>query len=557
MIQHIDVENFALFKRARLSLDNGFTVITGESGAGKSILLESLSATFGARLAAERIGPFADKVRLRATLAMAPDDPRWQPLAQLGIEPDTVLIVERLSTRDGRTTYRVQGEPVPASSVKKLGEMTLHYVGQNQVSQVIDPAFGLAWLDRYGHCEPLAERMRDAYLSWQHREDQLKALSDSYRQLADLDDKRRELEELTAFNLQPQEDERLHEEVRRLRSSRQIMELSGELYRIFEGGEEGDSLINQVARAVGLAEALARVDPKLTAVLNNLKEIEAVLGDVRLEVGRWQAGLDLDPNRLDWLEDRLDALSRLKRRYGPSLDDVIRYRDTLEQEIRRLENFEWEWAQMVRQRDAALESAQEIARELSLARQESLSRAAEELTATIRGLEMPTGKIRLEQQQGTLTARGWDLIEWYFSASRGQPLKPLSKVASGGELARVALALAVVGGAAREAVYVFDEVDQGLSGVSAERVGELLQRLGKQSQVIAVSHQPVVAARANHHVAVVKRVVGATSAAEALSLDRAGRIRELARMLSASGDAIALRHAEALLTQGMADFANG
>ncbi|MCY0877699.1 MAG: AAA family ATPase [Firmicutes bacterium] len=554
MIQQIDLENFALFRHVRLTLQDGFTVITGESGAGKSLLLESLAAIFGARLPAERIGPFQEKVRIRATLILDPQDWRWEPLVHLGIAADSVLIIERTTTRDGRTSYRAQGEPVPAGIVRGLGEATLRYVGQNQALQVADPGFAIDWLDRYAHLGSLRDRMRAAFEAWQRVEAERKELENTAQELDHLDEKRQLWEELQALGLRAGEEEELQEEVQRLRASRQIVEAGESLYRILEGEEAQDGLLALVARAGSLAEALSRWDDRMASVADNLREVEAVLSDVRLEVGRWQESLDLDPRRLDALEERLDVLSRIKRRFGPTLEEVLRFRDQLQDDIQRLEQFQWDWRTVERRRDEALKAAEEAAEALSRARQEALPRAGEELTRTIRALEMPTGMIRLERHPAPLSVRGQDAIEWAFSASRGQPLKPLSKVASGGELARVALALAVTAGETDDVVYVFDEVDQGLSGRSAERVGQLLQRLGQRHQVIAVSHQPVVAARAARHLAVSKHLTGPISEAIAQDLDPKGRIREIARMLSASDDAIALQHAEALLAQSGEPF---
>lgn len=553
MITEIELENFALFRKIRVALQPGLNVFSGESGSGKSLALESIVALFGGRLAQDRIGPWGEQVRLRAVVQLDPDDRRWQPLVELGLEPDPVLIVERLSGKDGRASYRAQGHPVPAQAVRQLGEGLVQYVGQNQLLRTFSPSFIRQWLDDYGKLGHLLHETQIAYRNFMDWHEQVQQLQERASDLPALEDKRRLRDELKALHLDLGEDERLTQELSRLRAGRTLIETGQALYTRLDGSGAGDGLLAEIDQAVKLAEILVRYDRELEGVAEEIRAAAQSLGDVRLEVSGWLERLDLDPKRLDQLEMRADQLSRVKRRFGPQLSDVLGFLEELEQDIERLENWDWELQHRRHQEEDARVQLQTACDQLSQARRRILSQAGEELTECIREMEMPTGKISIERQTGPFSEYGVDVLDIWFSASAGQPAKPLAKVASGGELARVALALAVSGETEEPIVYVFDEIDQGLGGASAERVAQLLQRLGDEHQVLVVSHQAVVAARARHHLRVYKRVDGGQSVARVDEVVGPERSLEVARMLSGSHDTVAVRHAEQLLAEGAAN----
>ncbi|MCL5115820.1 MAG: DNA repair protein RecN, partial [Firmicutes bacterium] len=420
-------------------------------------------------------------------------------------------------------------------------------VGQHQLLRAASPQYVLDWVDQYGRLGELRSACGAAYRDFRSAEAAVSALESLARDLPQLDEKRQLREELASYQFQEDEDEAIQKDMTRLRAGRKLMETSRDLYQLLEGTGPQAGLLADVAEARRLADTLASYDATVENMARSVAEVEQILGDVRLEVSRWMDGLDLDPARLEQLEARADLISRMKRRYGPELRDVLEFVESLGQEIARLDNLDWEMRQLVRKRDEAQSQLLDAAETLSRARQDILGRAAEELTERIREMEMPTGELVMRRSPAPVTTRGVDLVEIYFSASQGQALKPLAKVASGGELARVALALAVTGQGDDVMVHLFDEVDQGLGGASAERVGRLLAELGRGAQVLAVSHQPVVAARADHHLRVSKSVVGSRSESTAAPVSDSGRVREIARMLSGSQDDIAMEHAESLL----------
>ncbi len=544
------IENFALFKRAELAFDAGLNVLSGESGAGKSLVLESLAILFGARLGSDRVGRFGDRMRIRAALEIALDDSRWKTFEELGVEPDAIMVIERTAERDGRSLYRVQGRLVPAQTVRAFGEAVLQYVGQHQVLKAADPAEVLHWVDRFGRLDKPYARFLEAYRGWQEEAQKLAKIEAAAQDLDRLDEKRALLEEIEALNIQSDEDQRIQEELARLRAGRKLMETSQSLYTLLDGGSGGESLIASMSEVRRLAEVLRNYDTGLTSMVDLVLSAERALSEVRLDLARWMDTLDLDPDRLDVLEQRADELSRIKRRFGPELRDVLDNVRALKEDLGQLDNLDWERQQQKKRTEKAEASMQEAAEALSSARQSVLDQAQEALRTVIREMEMPTGELEFRVERQSASVRGIDHIEIWFSANQGQPLKPLARVASGGELARVALALAVLGHAGAGTVYLFDEVDQGLGGASAERIGHLLAELGGQAQVLAVTHQPVVAARARRHLAVTKGLEEGMTRSEVAPLEGESRRREVARMLSGSDGEAALNHAASLLSEG-------
>lgn len=550
MIAQMDIENFALFKKSRFAFKPGLNVLSGESGAGKSLALESIAVLFGGRLSHDRIGPWSEQTRIRAVLDLPEDDPIWESLTAIGLDRDSVLIVERTSGKDGRSTYRLQGQPAPAGVVRALGESLLQYVGQNQLSKTFTTEYLVDWLDDYSGLEQTAAAVRQAYTAFRQLEREFRELEQLGRGIGELEDKRRTSQELHELALSPDEDVLLSQELNRLRAGRTLIETGRALYQRMDGSDNGGGLLADLDAAVHLADTLVHYDPSLANSLQSLQQALRAVGDARLEISEWMEKLDLDPARLEQLEVRADELSRAKRRFGPELEDVFRFLAELDRDISQLENLDWEQSRVAERLDRARNLLQDAAETLSGARQHHLERASEELTARIREMEMPTGTIRMERTGGTVSARGVDALDLVFSASQGQEARSISKAASGGEVARVALALAVTGRPRSDVVFMFDEVDQGLGGASAERVGWLLRRLGAGGQVLSVSHQAVVAARAHHHLEVSKVVEGDHSVSHIQVVEDNQRVREIARMLSGSADERALNHARMLVNEG-------
>lgn len=545
MIAELGIENFALFKQVRVFFEPGLNVLSGESGAGKSLALESLAALFGGRLSKERVGPWGESVTLEGVVYLEADDPRWEPLAVFGIEPDSSMIVQRQVMADGRSSYRIQGRPVPSQAVRDLQDTLIEYVGQNQLARAFVPDSLIEWLDGYAGLQKEREAVRQTFTVWQGHVRRVEELARRHSSATEVEAMRHEVQELEQLALQPQEDEVIAKELTRLRAGRSLIETGQSLYQLLD-----QDLLSKLDQAARLADQLSRLDQELANTAQTLHEALSVAEEARLDLGRWMDHLDLDPARLEILEARADLISRAKRRYGPELVDVLQHYRALRDRLEELDNLEWELASATRREAEAREAFDSAALALSTARRRAMLVAQESLTQTIREMEMPSARLVFAHHIISPSDSGIDAIELIFSASQGQEPKPLIKVASGGEAARVALALAVTGPHQKQVVFVFDEVDQGLGGQSAERVGQLLKSLGSRGQVLAVSHQAVVAAKAHHQLRVLKVTRTGQSLSELVPVTGEERVLEVARMLSGSQDRVALTHARRLLDEG-------
>lgn len=549
MLRSLRVENFGLFRMVELDLDSGFIAITGESGTGKSLAMEAIQAGLGTRLPSERIGPFAESTRIRLVFELPEDHAVWDYLSGWGIESDSHLVVQRDHGSDGRSVFRVQGQVVPAQAVKTMRPWLIEFSGQHQSLRLLQAQEFLDWLDRYGQLTAFRGRVADAHRRWTEARRELQSLMDSRLSEDTIQEYREALQEIQAVQLEPEADQKIQEELIRVRFGKKLWEGYGQVRELLERTSP-PGILDQIYQALHILEGLAKIDSGIAPALGILRESGESLEDVRLQLGKWSESLDLDPVAVAELEERGDQIARLKRKFGPELSDVSRYRDELQNKLAAMDNLDWE---IGRQQQAVNRTQQELAglsQQLSEARKEAAGRASAELTRLIREMEMPTGTIELRLEAHDISASGQDAVGVLFSASRGQPATLLAKAASGGELARVALAMAVMVGDQQGVSLVFDELDAGLGGVGANRVGLLLHELGQQAQVLVISHQPAVASRATQHFVVQKHVRDKVTESTIVPVRDADREVEVARMLSGSGKDVALRHARQLLSEG-------
>lgn len=549
MLRALRIENFALFRDAELEFGDGFTVITGESGTGKSLCVEAISVGLGARHAADRTGPHASGTRIRLTFEVGTDHAVWSVLSPIGIAVDDWLVMQRDVTAEGRSVFRAQGQIIPAQAVREAAARLVQSTWQHQALVIAEPGYLLGWLDRFGGAATVRGRVEATYREWQAAVRERQALAEDTADPAMIDERRALLTEIVDLDLKPGEDEELTRQLARLRAGQRLIEGYGEIRQMLEGEPDGGILANvdALVRQIG---ALGRVDPDLAGAEELAGQAVAVLDELRLTLGNWARNLELDAGLLERTEARADRIARLKRRLGCELPEILALRDQLQTDIARMENRAWELSQLDR-RVADLEAVYRgAAAELSRMRAEAALKAEEALTAVVRQMEMPAAVVTFRLGSAKPQASGMDLVECGFMAGPGQPARPLAKVASGGELSRVALGLAVLDGTRSPRTLIFDELDAGLGGASADRVGRFLQQLGDFTQVLAVSHQPTVAAKARGHWVIEKVVRGGVTESVARAATSADREREIARMLSGSGDRVALEHAQQLLTEG-------
>ncbi|MDA8198325.1 MAG: AAA family ATPase [Thermaerobacter sp.] len=536
-IQQLVIDNVGLIRTAQLDLTPGFNVVTGESGAGKSLLVSALDTALGSRAQADQVGMFGVRARVRVAIAVPPEDAVWADLGALGVESDDMLLIQREWGRDGRGVFRLQGQVVPLGSARAALGGLVDLSGQHEHQQMGEVGYARTWLDAGVDSECLESVAR----AWSERAALVRerdSLRDQQGHPAVVQEWRDEVARLAALAIDPAADARLAERVARAHAAAQ---LAAGYQAALDHVEEAVAALAAAERAIG---GVVEWDQPAASALGLLSEAAATAGEVRHEVYQRMADVDQGAGEVSAWMERLDRLARARRRYDTDLDGLLailadrrRALDAVDAAAFRLSRLDAQVAEAEERYEAA-------AQRLTDERRRAAALAAEAVSAVLPELDLPDAVFVIEVEPGLPGPHGGDVVTWRFSANPGHEPRPVHRVASGGERARLLLALNLV--RRTSGPLVFDEVDQGLGGHAAQRVAAVLQELGHRQQLVVVSHQAVVAARAERHWRIVKHQeeeAGSTL----VPLAPAERVEEIARMLSGSVTPVALRHAEDLL----------
>ncbi|RMH37018.1 MAG: DNA repair protein RecN [Deltaproteobacteria bacterium] len=550
MLRHLRVTNFAILSDVSLDFSDGFNVLTGETGAGKSLIVEAVNLLRGGRASADIPRKGADEAVVEAIVEV-PDDlaPRVDALVDAaGLPREPELLIRRVVQRGGRSRTYVNGALTTASRLADIASVLIDLSGQHQHQGLVDANRHRDILDAFAGHDELVARMRAAYAALADADRALAALSGDAASIEErMDYLRFQVDEIDAVAPVPGEDEELERERARLHAVDQL--LAGA-----RGAEElaysGDgAAIDQLAAAIAALSRAAAVDDALDAPRQQLEEARALIEDAAATLRDYAETLDADPARLAEVEDRLEALARLKRKHGPTLDDVLARAGELRAELDALANRDGECARLERERQRARAEAEAIARELTAARRKAGRRLARAVGDALAQLGMADAALDVQIAPRDLGPAGGDRVELRLAANPGEEAKPLAKVASGGELSRIMLALKLVLRRAEPvATYVFDEVDAGIGGATAEVVGRQIRQIANARQVLCVTHLAQIAAFADTHFRVSKQIVDGRTETEVVRLDGAARTEEISRMLSGARLTRRARaHAEELL----------
>ncbi|WP_432699952.1 DNA repair protein RecN [Kluyvera cryocrescens] len=537
MLAQLTISNFAIVRELEIDFNSGMTAITGETGAGKSIAIDALGLCLGGRAEADMVRAGASRADLCARFALkdTPAALRW--LEENQLEDGRECLLRRVISSDGRSRGFINGTAVPLSQLRELGQLLIQIHGQHAHQQLVKPEHQKSLLDAYAGESDLACQMAEHYRLWnQSCRDLATHQQQSQERLARAELLKYQLKELIEFNPQPGEYELIDEEYKRLANSGQLIATSQHALTILADGEDVN-LQSQLYTARQLAGELASMDGKLSGVLEMLEEAAIQLSEASDELRHYCDRLDLDPNRLFELEQRLSKQISLARKHQISPEELPAFYQSLLDEQQMLDDqsdsLETLKLSVTRHHQLALETAHQ----LHALRQASATELAQLITDSMHMLSMPHGEfaidVRFEEQH--LTAEGADRIEFRVTTNPGQPLQAIAKVASGGELSRIALAIQVITARKMETpALIFDEVDVGISGPTAAVVGKLLRQLGESTQVMCVTHLPQVAGCGHHHFYVSKETDGAMTETHMQPLDKRARLQELARLLGGS-----------------------
>jgi DNA repair protein RecN (Recombination protein N) len=551
MLRHLRVTNFAILSDVAIELGDGMNVLTGETGAGKSLIVEAVNLLRGGRASADIPRAGADEAVVEAIVAI-PDDLAARVAGVIdgaGLprgEHDEVFI-RRVIQRGGRSRTYVNGALTTLARLAELGALLIDLSGQHQHQGLVDPGRHLEILDAFAGEPALVAAMAAAWTELRRCDDEVIALGgDERAREARLDYLRYQLEELDGAALRPGEDVAIDVERARLASVDQLQGAARAAEELLYGGD--DSARDRVAAAAREVERAARTDPGLGPVTRQLGEIETLIDDAADQLRGYADKLEGDPERLAWLDERLALIRRLVRKHNGSLDDVIAKAAELRAELDALTGRDARLAELVAARGTAEAAAVASASALTRSRKQAARRLEKEVGAALVELGMGSARLSVVVEARSLGPTGADRIELMLASNKGEDTRPLSKVASGGELSRIMLAMKLALRRADEvATYVFDEVDTGIGGATAQVVGSQIRSVADHRQVLCVTHLPQIAAYADQHFHVEKTELAGRTETHVHRLNAVARKDELARMLGGHATSKAKAHAAELL----------
>ncbi len=535
MLTHLQIRDFAIIDAVELELRPGLTVLTGETGAGKSIVVDALQLLSGGRAGAEVVRAGAERAEISGTfdLLRAPRElKRWLEEQSIGAEAE--LSVRRVIATDGRSRAYLNGQVVPVQLLRDLGNILIDIHGQHEFQSLTRGSAQRELLDDFGRHDALVGQVEIAHRVWTGLLNKMLELETKARDRdAKLDLLRYQVRELDALQLTAGEVAELNEERARLANRGKLAEAAQTAVLQLYESEEG-SAYAAVSRALQAIRSLATIDPKLGTVLPLVDEAAIQIREAARQLQGYLESLDVDTARQDQVERRLAAIEELARKHRVTPDELPQRAGQLKEELGELERADSDLSQLRKEQVAALESYRTLANQLSARRATAGRALAKDITARMQTLGMAGGRFQVEISplaSAEPASHGVDQIEFRVTANPGQPLRPLAKVASGGELSRLSLAIQVSSAARETRCMVFDEVDSGIGGGVAEIVGRELRSLAERSQVLCVTHLPQVASQGHHHLRVTKLTDGKTTRTNLTTLANAERIEEIARML--------------------------
>jgi DNA repair protein RecN (Recombination protein N) len=535
MLTHLQIRDFAIIDTIELELRAGLTVLTGETGAGKSILVDALSLLAGGKGGAEVVRAGSDKAELSATFQIPAEAKMLRALlTEQSVEIDDELTVRRVISSDGRSRGYLNGVSVPIQLLREVGEHLVDIHGQHEFQSLARPAAQRELLDDYAENKDLVAQLRAAHAEWIGLVNRTAELEGRARDRdARLEMLRYQVNELKALDLKEGELAQLVEERSRHSNRGRLAEAAQAAVSLLYDSDTGSAHAT-ASRALSGLKTLSTVDPRLQKVLPMVEGAAIQIQEAARELSRYLETLDIDPARQDEVERRLAAIEELSRKHRITPQQLAGRAEQLGGELTELESADSNLSSLKAQQTAALETYRKLAQQVSARRTTSARTLSKEITTRMQTLGMAGGRFLIDVSQATASepsAHGLDAVEFRVTANPGQPLRPLAKVASGGELSRLSLAVQVSCAAEEKRCMVFDEVDSGVGGAVAEIVGRELKALGYSGQALCVTHLPQVASQGHHHLRVAKLTDGKTTRTAISELTMDERAEELARML--------------------------
>lgn len=547
MLRLLNIKNIAVIERAEISFDQGFNILTGETGAGKSIVIDAISAILGERAYRDMIRTGATKASVQAVFSDVPNFPWFE---ENGVEHEDEIVISREIYLDGKNICRVNGVLVNVTVLRKLGAQLINIHGQHDSASLFDEENHLVFLDSFADNQNLILTYQEKFAAVAALRHQIAGMRmDESEKLRRLETLRYQIDEISKANLKPGEDEELEQRRKLLQNAEKLSDGISEASDCLYGGDDTDgaaALLSQAQRAIAKLSRYTDEYQELSARVEDLMyQVQDVAEDVRHALD----DLSYSADELEEIEARLDVIHKLRRKYGASCADILQYCEKAKEEMDAIEFADDHLARL----KGKLEKAEKEAWQAAYVLRDNRKTAAEKLSSRIltelSQLDMPRVQFQCNFQEQELGVNGADSVAFYMSANAGEALKPMSKVASGGELARIMLAMKnVLADKDQVNTLIFDEVDTGVSGRAAQRVAEKLKSVAAHKQVLCVTHLPQLAALADTHLLIAKEERQERTYTTVTPLDREGRKRELARIIGGTNiTEITLQSAEEML----------
>ena len=554
MLTQLTINNFAIVRQLEIELAKGMSVITGETGAGKSIAIDALGLCLGQRIETSMVREGQERAEICASFFIEPTNPAYQWLQEQELQDSdnpSDCILRRVINADGRSKAFINSTPVSASQLKEIGQYLIHINGQHASQLLLKNDYQLQLVDTFAHHYDLLAQMREDYRAWKNLQTQVKTFQ---QKVAENEAKKQllqyQVEELDEFALRPNEYLELEEDQRRLSNSEQLTQLSQSALQLLSENETV-SIDSMLYRATQYIDELSELDPRYASVQTMLNDALIQVQEATSEVQHLASHIEQDPMLLQEIEQRLGQALQLARKHNVKPEELVDWHQKLKAELTALLDFSESEERLILEEKAAFEKMQHTAKQLHESRCQAAGKLAQQVTHSIKGLAMENAEFFIEVNSDLtkVASNGADNIVFTLRSNLGQQAQPLAKVASGGELSRISLAIQVLtSDQSAIPTLIFDEVDVGISGKTASVVGKLLRQLGDKCQVLCVTHLPQVACHGHHQFNVEKFTVNDKTETKMTALSQEERVPALARLLGGSEiTELALANAQEML----------
>ena len=540
MLTQLTINNFAIVRQLEIELAKGMSVITGETGAGKSIAIDALGLCLGQRIETSMVREGQERAEICASFFIEPTNPAYQWLQEQELQDSdnpSDCILRRVINADGRSKAFINSTPVSASQLKEIGQYLIHINGQHASQLLLKNDYQLQLVDTFAHHHDLLAQMREAYQAWKNLQTQVKTFQ---QKVAENEAKKQllqyQVEELDEFALRPNEYLELEEDQHRLSNSEQLTQLSQSALQLLSENETV-SIDSMLYRATQYIDELSELDPRYASVQTMLNDALIQVQEATSEVQHLASHIEQDPMLLQEIEQRLGQALQLARKHNVKPEELVEWHQKLKAELTALLDFSESEERLILEEKAAFEKMQNTAKQLHESRCQAAEKLAQQVTHSIKRLAMENAEFFIEVNSDLtkVAANGADNIVFTLRSNLGQQAQPLAKVASGGELSRISLAIQVLtSDQSAIPMLIFDEVDVGISGKTASVVGKLLRQLGDKCQVLCVTHLPQVACHGHHQFNVEKFTVDDKTETKMTALSQEERVPALARLLGGS-----------------------